>query len=1015
MNSNTKYSIGILVVLFSGLLVFGQNCSQNSWNPNDQLVSDQSSTNNQNIEFSSKATKSVIIDHTSVEDLSYDEMKQLILEKKKQKAELVKVHPNGDLEFEYPSREEAEKAVRDNDEENKKVAKEPSAEPTQEGEVKKDKKPLVLKRKMDHEVVKKSKDSNDSKEAADSNQPHKDFDAEKVALKDPKDHDQNKETENKEFRDKPAQIIEPNKVADLRKNTEKILSEIQQEQQVSNAASQLNAKAIMNASQTVVGYDNSDSPFFPPIADNMSLGSTSVWAAAYYLNSYNQAKTANVNINSPEGLGYLCSPAYIYPFVNGGLDTGSATSTIIEALVDFGCASMADYPLNEIHKDKNENLAYDPKVFPSVSVQKKALKNRLKEKVIIADFPLNNSSLLDVKQSIQNGSLVITEVVATHSMLKYNGQESNTGKCPDGSTSTFSYPNKVYASYDSSCKGVLGSFTATIVGYDDEKQAFKVAASFSSAWGDKGFIWIGYNVFKDSNFSNSLFYTANDFDKVPEVKAFLVVDSELEKLTTKTDKRSPIFYTIQSDDFYWDLSNKNSYPTIERMPGAELKTLSLVHDLTSSLFPNKFVSNASTLDLSTKFSKQDWDQRIDSDTTLVIKNVKLFVVSNGVEAEIKPLNWKQSSKQVQSIWSQPDNKPVIGELKLVYPSKQQLVTVNSEFKISPVADETSLPSGTVCSTKDTLPKGVILDKTTCVISGKSTAAKEMVIHVTAASSTSSTKGEVSVKFFNLVKPKLAYSKTVLKFKVNEKLEILPDIKNTNLTSVKCSTKGTLPKGVSLDTETCVISGTPTEVKGKTTVNITATNSSGSISSSVSFYVYKDVNIEYESKYELKVNASSSITPKALTDSTGCTTETKLANYGHKLDSKKCTITGKPTKELATTKVTIVSKNADSTKSVSFDLSILPPLPELMFSKADYKFKFSSGVSIVAKKIYPSLSKDVACSISPATLPEGITFDPSKCKFTGKTTKNVFAKSSFTVTLKSSGGTSNASLTLEVNK
>jgi C1A family cysteine protease len=34
-----------------------------------------------------------------------------------------------------------------------------------------------------------------------------------------------------------------------------------------------------------------------------------------------------------------------------------------------------------------------------------------------------------------------------------------------------------------------------ITGYDDDKKAFRVMNSWSTAWGDKGFAWIDYDFF----------------------------------------------------------------------------------------------------------------------------------------------------------------------------------------------------------------------------------------------------------------------------------------------------------------------------------------------------------------------------------------------------------------------------------------------------------------------------------------------------------------------------------------
>jgi hypothetical protein len=744
--------------------------------------------------------------------------------------------------------------------------------------------------------------------------------------------------ENDPLKDKPLKIVKPNKVSELRDDVEKMLKEIQTENKKSPSASQLNSKAIMNTSNVIVGYDNSDSQFFPPIGNQLSVGSCTTWAAGYYAHSYIQAKTDNVDIKSASGARYLCSPSFVYPYVNGGIDGGAFLIQAYETLSDFGCASLQDSPYSNLYLNKDPKSSFDPMYFPSVDLQKKALKNKIRMINLISDFPLKDATIANIKQALKNGDIVSTQLIITVNFMAYNGQPvSDLVSCPDGSSKRFTYPNKVVNYYDESCGGSKGAHAMAIVGYDDDKKAFKIANSWGPTWGDKGFVWVAYDLFKDPKFSVYYFLTSEDYPTETILKSYMVVDSEIDQLPTDTTKFVPIFYSADSDYVKWDISLYNFLPQLIRKVGSKSKNFSLVHDLSDYLVANKDISGQSPLKLSTTFVETPstqfavvWKNNLDTKSVLTLKNVKFFTVDAGVETELTPLSWSQSD---------------VKEARLM--------------------------------------------------------------------------------------PNITYSANTLTFKQNEALEIKPEEGSVVPADTNCTTTATLPAGVSLNASTCVISGTPTELKLKGSITVTAKNSAGSKSAKVNFeVVQQNVNIEYENKtYNLTVGTVASVVPKTLFAADSCSITPSIASstYGVTFDTAKCTLTGTPLKYLVSKTYTVKAKNKVTTKEVTFDLSIADIVPKINYPSASMTLIKNKELVMPstanAKPLSPAIAPtelspiSAKCTLTPpgtATFfgMTGLFFDKTTCSIYGTPSK-VLPKTTFVISAENTAGKTEYKLELEI--
>jgi methionine-rich copper-binding protein CopC len=282
--------------------------------------------------------------------------------------------------------------------------------------------------------------------------------------------------------------------------------------------------------------DNSVALQFPQIGAQGNIGSCVAWSTGYYMNSYENALTARADIHNTPNSPYICSPSYLYPLISGGGDNGSLPILSFVTLQHLGCASMNDSPYNLIELDPITR-AYNKQYFPSTALQISALTNKIEGFRTIANAPLDDTGIQALKTELQNGRIISTGISIYDSFYNYeSGVYSE----------NLSYAVDEYGQFYTDTQGKIiptypiypvGGHAVTIVGYDDSmtynlngivyKGAFKIANSWGTSWGDNGFIWISYELFKQPEFSTYSFNIIKDFEVEPTLKAYLVVHSKI--------------------------------------------------------------------------------------------------------------------------------------------------------------------------------------------------------------------------------------------------------------------------------------------------------------------------------------------------------------------------------------------------------------------------------------------------------------------------------------------------------
>lgn len=335
-----------------------------------------------------------------------------------------------------------------------------------------------------------------------------------------------------------AKVLERIKIADI---GEEFVSE---QNPVSRASELDSRKAQKEAVSQISAYDVSKNDTFPAIGDQGTTGSCTAWSMGYYQLTNNIAKVRNLDVKH-NGTKYCVAPGWIYNICkteknNNVIIDGTNESSILSVLMKqgapywsaaYGQTTMTNY------------TSWHPGSF----AWEAALENRIEKYEYISLWDDNDMlDLTGLKAALLNGYVVSfasyyskDPVYGTRDWIM-EGEAMIKGmkKIPD--------------------RGVSGH-EMTIVGFDDSvkvdygihpvtKQrqygygALKIANSWGTSSGDKGYYWMAYDALKKvSEFTGS--HTA---DRVPGIsgnRVLLITPRKtytpllMIKLTVETNSR----------------------------------------------------------------------------------------------------------------------------------------------------------------------------------------------------------------------------------------------------------------------------------------------------------------------------------------------------------------------------------------------------------------------------------------------------------------------------------------------
>jgi hypothetical protein len=226
----------------------------------------------------------------------------------------------------------------------------------------------------------------------------------------------------------------------------------------------------------------------------------------------------------------------------------------------------------------------------------------------------------------------------------------------------------------------------------------------------------------------------------------------------------------------------------------------------------------------------------------------------------------------------------------------------------------------------------------------------------------------------------------------------------------------LPAGLSLNTSTGTISGTPTASSPQTTYTITATNVSGSATTNVTITVNPapptGLNYPQTAITATVGQAITAITP-TVTGAVSSYTVAPFLPAGLSINTTTGGISGTPTTVAAQATYTVTASNASGSTTASFTITVNPAVPP----PSSLAYPQTNVTAPVGQSIIPNIPSFTgtvtAFTVDPA-FPAGVSLDPSTGAIIGTPTAQT-AQVSYTITASNPGGSTTAAITFAVNK
>ncbi|MBV8271837.1 MAG: putative Ig domain-containing protein [Cupriavidus sp.] len=249
--------------------------------------------------------------------------------------------------------------------------------------------------------------------------------------------------------------------------------------------------------------------------------------------------------------------------------------------------------------------------------------------------------------------------------------------------------------------------------------------------------------------------------------------------------------------------------------------------------------------------------------------------------------------------------------------------------------------------------------------------------------------------------------------------IVPDtVSNSGGDITQCTVTPPLPPGLTLDPQTCTISGTPTGSSHSTVYTITASNAAGSSTTRVEIEV-KDTPIGPDGLDYLHRSvsyvANSAIVPNTPISTGGEITQYSIAPalpVGLAIDPQTGTITGTPTVVTAPTVFTVTGANSVDSVQVQITLEVTAAVvPPTGLSYLDKAPEYIVGTPMVSDEPLYSGGEATHFSISPG-LPPGLSLNTTTGVISGTPTATL-PQTMFTVTASNSAGSVSTQFTITV--
>ncbi len=345
-------------------------------------------------------------------------------------------------------------------------------------------------------------------------------------------------------------------------------------------------------------------------------------------------------------------------------------------------------------------------------------------------------------------------------------------------------------------------------------------------------------------------------------------------------------------------------------------------------------------------------------------------------------------------------------------------TPASNTDVAGIAIATWTPSNTggaavTWSVSPALPTGLSFNTSTGVIIGTPTvitASASYTVTATNAGGIGTTSVTIVV---NPPAPIISYTPTSNTYIVGTAITTWSPT-NTGGAAVTWSVSPSLPAGLTLNTATGLITGTPTAVAATTTYTVTATNVTGSGTATITITVNDIAPVVSYTPSTNVYTVGTAITALTPTNTGGAGTSWSIGPSlpaGLIFNTSTGVITGTPTGTSPVTTYSISADNSGGTSTAYITLSCINPTPPII-SYTPSSNTFITGTAIATWSPVNTGGAASSWAISP-TLPAGLSFDPTTGNITGAPTA-ISATTSYTVTATNTAGSGTAGITITIN-
>ncbi len=318
------------------------------------------------------------------------------------------------------------------------------------------------------------------------------------------------------------------------------------------------------------------------------------------------------------------------------------------------------------------------------------------------------------------------------------------------------------------------------------------------------------------------------------------------------------------------------------------------------------------------------------------------------------------------------------------------------------------------SVSPALPSGITLNSSTGQISGTPSAATASAGYtVTATNSSGSSTAVVTLEVTAAaVAPSISYSPSTRSFTLNATAS--PMIPTVTGTFPTWAVSPALPIGMVINSQNGVISGTPTELMSSTPFTVTATNTGGSVTTTVNIAVVANApNISYsQSSVSYVVGTPVSTLLPTNTGSPAASWSVSPAlPSGISFNSNTGQISGTPGSATAAADYTVTATNSAGFSTFVINITVAASLAAPNISYPSATLSLTVGSAMTAQIPSNSGGPVSTWSINPA-LPAGLSFTTSTGRISG-TPSSLTASANYTVTGSNSAGVSTFVLAIEV--